>query len=470
MTQTTTERSVRTFKIHACVGRGGYGEVYRATMFAEDADPVEVAVKVLHQDIGTVSQPVQRLRDERRMLAAVRHESILAVHDLVVIEGRIGLVTEWVEGQDLSKCYQEDDPIPLRACVEVVGRMADALHTAHHAEVPGRGTLGLIHRDVKPSNIRIGRDATAKLLDFGIARAENLEREAKTSADAVFGSFPYIPPERFLHATSAAEGDVYALGATLFEAVARDRLWRLPLREIYAVVRSRARFDRELETRLLLLHEAPPAVLSLISDMVAWDADDRPTAEEVRERCRILHATLEGPDLAQWCREHDWPELRIFPGLLSGRVFVEDAIDPLSADNIGRELGWDANDQPMTVQFSGFPDRKVQRGVDMSALPSMPPTEVEEDDPLDSETVVRPNPFVRSEPKADLANPTTETTEAVRSTSASGRMASEQAVVRRQPLGLLRVAVMAALVVGAMALVFAVTFSVVIALLQSFDG
>ena len=429
--------SARTFKVHACIGRGGYGEVYRATMFKDGARPVEVAVKVLHGNIDSTSQPVQRLRDERRMLAVLRHDSVLEVHDLVVIEGRIGLVTEWVEGQDLSKCYQGEDPIPPRAVIDVIGRMADALHNAHHAEVTGRGTLGLIHRDVKPSNIRIGRDATAKLLDFGIARAENVEREAHTAGDAVFGSFPYIPPERFMHAISAAPGDVYALGATLFEALAHDRLWRLPLREIYAIVRNRTTFDRELEVRMLLLPEDTPAgVRSLIEEMVCWDAEERPTAEQVRDRCRILLATMEGPDLTAWCRTHTWPELRIFPGLLSGRVFVEDAIDPLAADNVGRELGWDANDQPMTVHIHNFDD-----------------------------------PTVLKKPYGSAVDHGA-TTETAHPAGAAGSFEGDDLEPESGPKlvggsDVLRVALLFGLVVGAMALVFVLTFSLMLALLQS---
>ncbi len=436
--------SARTFKVHACVGRGGYGEVYRATMFADGQAPLDVAVKVLHTDIDSSSQPVQRLRDERRMLAAVRHESILAVHDLVVIEGRIGLVTEWVEGQDLNKCNRGDAPISARAVVEVIGRMADALHTAHHAEVPGRGSLGLIHRDVKPSNIRIGRNATSKLLDFGIARAEHLEREAKTSPDAVFGSFPYIPPERFLHAVSAAEGDVYALGATLFEGIARDRLWRLPLREIYAMVRNRVRFGRELDARLPLLPDSTPSsVRELVREMVAWDPDDRPTAEAVRDRCRVLVAQMDGPDLLHWCRDHDWPELRVLPGLLSGRVFVEDAIDPLAADNVGRELEWDANDQPMTVNIRGFDPPTVLR--------TPPPANRHQ-----AETVP-PGATTETAHPAGLA--AVFTTPDPETPTSTGWFSTG-----------VRLGLLVGFVVGAMALVFVFTFSLMLALLQSYGA
>ncbi|MCB9675438.1 MAG: serine/threonine protein kinase [Alphaproteobacteria bacterium] len=426
----------RTFKVHACIGRGGYGEVYRATMFAADGEH-EVALKVLHADLETSSQPVQRLRDERRMLAAIVHESILRVHDLVVLEGRIGLVTEWVEGQDLNKCTRGDDPLPPRAILEVIGGIADALDAAHHAPVGG-GTLGLIHRDVKPSNIRVGRKAQAKLLDFGIARAENVQREAQTSPDNVFGSFPYMAPERFLASSSEAAGDVYALGATLFEALTAERLWMLPLPEIYKLVMNDARYGLMLEERLgTLPDELGPDVAGLIRDMAAWDPMRRPSAAEVRDRCAKLAKGIAGKDLLHWCRDRDWPELRVLPGLLSGRVFEEDVIDPQEADNIGRELAWDANDQEVTVHIRGF----------------------------DEPTVLRTPPPA---PRAD------HTTERIRSTGPSEpRRPAPAPPAPAAPSNGFRVArvVLALLVLlFVMAGVFVATFSVMLYLLQRFGG
>jgi len=352
----TTER--RTFKVHACIGRGGYGEVYRATMFSEGISH-EVALKVLHANLDQASQPVQRLRDEMRFLEALDHPSILTVHDLVVIEGRIGLVTEWIEGQDLSKCIRGSDRISTRAAVEALGRIAGALEFAHNAPVTGQKTLGLVHRDVKPANIRVGRNGQVRLLDFGVARADNIEREAKTIAGNIFGSHPYMAPERFRTSHSAPAADVYALGATLYEALKGERLWLMPLGDIFKLVVSETRYRNALKARLAELPPTPEPVVELIENMLSWDASARPSALGVQLRCDKLRGTLSGADLFHWCRDRTWPELLILPGLFSGRVVHEDAIDPLEADNIGREVSWGTNDQDMTVHIRLKPAKTI---------------------------------------------------------------------------------------------------------------
>ncbi|MEZ4320221.1 MAG: serine/threonine-protein kinase [Myxococcota bacterium] len=422
----------RTFKVHACIGRGGYGEVYRATMFSAQGEH-DVAIKVLHANLDSSSQPVQRLRDERRMLAAVVHDSILRVHDLVVLEGRIGLVTEWVEGQDLHKCTFGENPLPARAAVEIIGRIADALHCAHHAPVAG-GTLGLVHRDVKPANIRVGRNAQVKLLDFGIARAENVGREAHTSPDNVFGSFPYMGPERFLSANMDTSGDVYALGATLYEALTGERLWMLPLPEIYKLVMNDSRYALALEARLQVLQgDVPGPVVQLVAQMADWDPSVRPSAAEVRDRCAELAPGLPGQDVLHWCRDRDWPELRVLPGLLSGRVFEEDEVDPTQADNVGRELDWDANDQEMTVHMRAFDEPTVLR------TPPPAPRKV-----LEPETA----------PVAEL--PAAPEPRAVRRPRGSARI--------------MRIVLAGVFLLGLVSVVFVVTFSVMLYLLQRFGG
>ena len=128
----------RQFHIQSCLGRGGFGEVYRATMISAGGVRSDVAVKVLHKDLDPRSQSVERLRDEARLLGILNHPNILKVSDLVLLQDRVALVTEYVEGADLDQCIEtQDDPIPLRPLLEALGRVAEALYAAH--------TLSLIH-------------------------------------------------------------------------------------------------------------------------------------------------------------------------------------------------------------------------------------------------------------------------------------------------------------------------------------
>ena len=118
----------RVFELHACVGRGGFGEVYRATMRSPGGLVREVAVKMLKRDVAPDDDAVQRLRYEANLLARLDHRAILHVVDMVNLAGRVCMVTQYVDGDDLLRCLQGDDPISERGLVELCGEVAGALH------------------------------------------------------------------------------------------------------------------------------------------------------------------------------------------------------------------------------------------------------------------------------------------------------------------------------------------------------
>ncbi|MCA9566654.1 MAG: serine/threonine protein kinase [Myxococcales bacterium] len=319
----------REFAFHECLGRGGFAEVYRTTMVRGSRHEV-VAVKVLHVDDHRDSQPIQRLRDEARMLACIRHPHILRVHDLVVLDGRLALVSEFVDGSDLQDLVRQH-ALGRRAAVEVVACVAEALDHALHAPAGDCGTpLALVHRDVKPANIRVGRDGSVKLLDFGIARAA-IEKEAHTNPDSAFGSFPYMAPEQFADGAGppTAAVDVYALGVTLYEALVGERLWQGTLKDVYLLSVRPEQHATELEARLARVG-GDPATLELLHQMLAFAADARPTAAEVARRLRELAPSLPGASLADSVSAVRWPPVRAVRGELAGRVFHEDFVDPES--------------------------------------------------------------------------------------------------------------------------------------------
>ena len=123
--QPASRDDVRHFPVHTCLGAGGFGEVYKATMTSAGGVRHEVAIKVLHDGLDPRSQAVQRLRDEGKLLGVLRHPAILKVHDLVLLAGRVSLVTEYIEGGDLDQCF-EKGTMPLRALMDVIGQVAAA--------------------------------------------------------------------------------------------------------------------------------------------------------------------------------------------------------------------------------------------------------------------------------------------------------------------------------------------------------
>ena len=319
---TTSDK--RQFIIRACLGRGGFGEVYRASMTNATGLESDVALKVLHNDLDIDSQAVQRLRDEGRMLGALVHPAIVRVYDLVILDGRVGLVTEYVEGADLSDCIRGENPMHPRAVAAVIGRVADALHAAWVTPTPGsERQLNLIHRDVKPANIRIGVEGAIKLLDFGVAHSSRVNREAHTNTGHMVGSYLYMAPECLTENTFSRASDVFALGATMYEALAAERLFPdQSLRELYVLVLKDDAYDAYIDDRLSRL-EIPDGLLVLLRRMLAQSPADRPTAKQVSELCEDLVDTLPGPTLRRWCKARDWPRIQAIPGMLDGRTITE---------------------------------------------------------------------------------------------------------------------------------------------------
>src|SRR5688572_7575723 len=168
--QTATDSLGRTFDWVRLLGRGGFGEVYLARMHSPSGLEQQVAVKLLPAGLAPGSRAVVRLRDEAHVLASLRHPVVLAPHDLAELAGRVALVTEFIEGEDLASCIDPHDPAPLPVStqLEVLEQVASALEVAWQQ-------LRLVHRDVKPQNIRIGRHGNVKLLDFGLASSDLAE-------------------------------------------------------------------------------------------------------------------------------------------------------------------------------------------------------------------------------------------------------------------------------------------------------
>jgi serine/threonine protein kinase len=334
MLRPAAESRERSFQFRECLGRGGFGEVYRATMLSPGGLRNEVAVKILRD---ATPDAIKRLRDEGKLLAMLRHPAILRVHDLAGVDGKVALVTEYVDGDDFAVLIGGGNVagrMPLRSVVEVIGTVAEALHVAFTTvPVDGKEPLRLVHRDIKPSNVRVGRHGEVKLLDFGIAWSQDADREAKTNANSTVGSLAYMAPERFGRTPIMSSADVYSLGCTMFEGVTGDRLVpeAVPV-EMYQRAAQRQVHDAYVAEQLQKLPpELPAALRELLTGMLAFSPADRPTAREVAALCERLADDLPGARLRAWCRERAWPEDHGTRGPLTGHTLTEQSI--LTASN-----------------------------------------------------------------------------------------------------------------------------------------
>jgi eukaryotic-like serine/threonine-protein kinase len=189
---------------------GGMGEVWAATDTVLDRT---VAVKLLNPGLSQESDFVERLRAEARHTAALQHPNIATVFDYGEDDGTAYLVMELVPGQPLSQIIADRAPLSAQETVAILIQAATALAAAHKG--------GVVHRDVKPANIMVTPDGTAKLTDFGISRA--VDSVPLTQTGQVLGTAQYLSPEQALGQSATAASDIYALGVVGFEMLTGER-------------------------------------------------------------------------------------------------------------------------------------------------------------------------------------------------------------------------------------------------------
>ena len=191
------------YVIEAPIGEGGMGEVYRAH---DTKLRRKVALKVIHPDLA-VPDAAARLVREARTAAAFSHPNTVAIHDLGEIEGTVFLVMELISGAPL-RAYVGDSSVPVLQKLRWLVDMARGLGAAHKA--------GLVHRDVKPTNVMVSDDGVVKVLDFGLAKP--LEAASfDTNVGIVVGTPRYMAPELFTGLRADARSDQYAFGVTAYE-------------------------------------------------------------------------------------------------------------------------------------------------------------------------------------------------------------------------------------------------------------
>ena len=188
------------------IGRGGMGAVWLAR---DEVLGRDVAIKRIGAAPGGTSPDLERAEREARLAARLNHPHVVAVFDLVTEEDEQWLVMEYVAGVTLAELVRRDGALTPDEASPLVGQAADALAAAHSA--------GIVHRDVKPSNILVTPDGQVKLSDFGIARAE--ADASLTQTGLVTGSPAYLAPEVASGEQATAASDVWSLGATLYHAL-----------------------------------------------------------------------------------------------------------------------------------------------------------------------------------------------------------------------------------------------------------
>ena len=198
------------YRLQQMIGRGGMGEVWRA--FDTETDRV-VAIKLLPTQFASDDEFLLRFRREARVAAGLQSPNVVPIHNFGEIDGKLYVDMQLIAGRDLQAVL-EAGPLPPQRAVRIVEQVASALKAAHAA--------GLVHRDVKPSNVLLNDDDFAYLIDFGLARTS--DDAGLTVTGHTVGTYAYMAPERYESGGAVdARTDVYSLACVLFQCLTGRR-------------------------------------------------------------------------------------------------------------------------------------------------------------------------------------------------------------------------------------------------------
>jgi eukaryotic-like serine/threonine-protein kinase len=259
------------YRLDAQIGRGGMSTVYRAFDIVLERP---VAIKLMHREIASDSDQLERFRREARSVAQLNHPHVVTVIDAgeepspdgqhPAVGGGVGtpyIVLEYVEGETLKDLIRRDGPLEIPQAIAYAIEIARALGAAHERLI--------VHRDVKPQNVLISVEGGAKITDFGIART--LTEEGLTMAGRVLGTTDYVSPEQALGQPVTGQSDLYSLGVVLYEMLTGE----VPFRGETPVAVAMRHVREEVPDVQLLRPAVSAATASVLDRAVAKDLADR---------------------------------------------------------------------------------------------------------------------------------------------------------------------------------------------------
>jgi serine/threonine protein kinase len=202
------------YRIVRRIGQGGMAQIYLALAYGASGFEKRIALKTLLPELQGSGELEQLLIDEAKLGARLTHRNLVGVHELGTADGIYYVRMDFVDGADLATLLRARRP-PLPLALLVVEEVAAALDYVHRAVDDAGRPLGLVHRDVSPSNILVSRDGEVKLADFGVAKATMLADI--TRANVRKGKYAYMSPEQVSGEVVSPSSDQFGLGVMLFE-------------------------------------------------------------------------------------------------------------------------------------------------------------------------------------------------------------------------------------------------------------
>jgi serine/threonine protein kinase len=271
----SSRRMIGRYEVIGELGRGAMGIVYKARDPAIDRI-VAMKTYVAGAD-GADDEFRYRFEREARAAGKLSHPGVVTVHDLVKDDsGQPHIVMEFVDGTTLTRMLAEQAAVAFERAVEIGIELAQALDYAHER--------GLVHRDIKPDNIIIGRDGRAKIMDFGIARMGGTDL---TQAGQILGTPSFMAPEQFRSSRVDGRADLFSLGSTLYFVFTGEK----PFKGKSTVEVAHAITTTEPRPPSVARAHLPPGIDAILKKCLEKNPDDRfQAARELADALKALAA------------------------------------------------------------------------------------------------------------------------------------------------------------------------------------
>lgn len=291
------------YEILTRIGGGGMALVYKAHDLLLSRN---VAVKVLRQQYVHDEEFIRRFRREAQSAAALSHPNVVSIYDVGQEEDVHYIVMEYIEGYNLNEIIQERAPLQADEAVRVAAQIADALDHAHQNHI--------IHRDIKPHNILIGRNGRVKVTDFGIARA--VTSSTITQTGSVIGSVHYFSPEHAKGVSTGEKSDIYSLGIVLYQMVTG----KLPFLGESPISVALKHLQEPLEDPRTVNPLVPQSVENIIIKAMRKNPSERyRTAGEMLEDLETALSPQRKNEPKLQFGAGDFDETRVMPAIRPGR-------------------------------------------------------------------------------------------------------------------------------------------------------
>jgi serine/threonine protein kinase len=298
-------RSIGRYVLFQEVAHGGMATVHMGRLRGPAGFARTVAIKRLHPPFARDPEFVSMFLDEARLAARIQHPNVVSVLDVVASEGELFLVMDYVHGESLSKLLRlagkQNIQVPRRIIATILVGVLNGLDAAHEARSEAGDALEIVHRDVSPQNVLLGLDGSARVLDFGVAKA-SLRIHWSSRDGQLKGKLGYMAPEQVTTGQVDRRADIYAVGVMLWEGLTGKRLFDTKQGDIGILLTSI--LNKEIDPPSKLVPNIPKALDTVAMKALSRNRDERfPTARAMAEALERSITPTTARQVGEWVNQ-----------------------------------------------------------------------------------------------------------------------------------------------------------------------